>query len=441
MSPRPTVTAQPDSGPRPSVWRDRSLAAVLPVTSVAPALGGLGTPLRVAVAVAVAVVVLREPARPRPLQVGLLTLLVLVLTADAIGAPTAAYGVVRLLNWLMFVPLALLHVDARTVRLLGVSLLVTCWVQMVGVALQLVGAFRGTWGGLVVSGSAADPADRTLLTRYTGFVGNPNDLGLLLGLGLVVCLVGLVTRAYGRRLVHLSSLAAFTWGLFLTGSRGAILGLVVGVLVVVVLLRPRHATRVAVAGVLIGSVPALTSDGVRHVLASIGAIGAGQDASAASRSSLWRDQLRVNDQWLFGNGFGGYVGGPVTAGTTTGTLDNAWLKLLLEAGVVGCALLALLILSFAVPVLRSRRSLGPVPSVTALVVLAALAMLVWRSLSADLLDVNPWNAVLWMLLGLAAAHARADQPAPGRPGLPVAPWESVSSPSGALSSVSRGGAR
>ncbi|MBX9244241.1 O-antigen ligase family protein [Actinotalea ferrariae] len=396
---RETVTAS-------RAWHGRALALVLPVTTMAPALGVLGTPARVLVAATAGWAVLRAPARLRELQVGLLLGLVLLLSAEALGAPTLGHGLVRLLNWLMFVPLVFLRFDARVARLLGASLLLACWLQVVGVALQATGRLRGTWGGLLVSGSLFDPTNRTLLTRYTGFLGNPNDLGLLLCLGVVVALVGLVTREYGRRSVLLLSGACFTWVLFLTGSRGAIVGLVVGIAVVVVLLRPKHAVAVAVGGVAVGIVPVLTSDAVRRVVDSIGAIVAGRDASASFRSNLWAEQLRVNDRWLLGNGFSGYVEGSPGDGAVTGTVDNAWLKLLLEAGLVGCAVLALLLLAFLVPLLTTRRAATPFASTVAVVVSACLVMVVWRSLSADLLDINPWNAVLWILLGLAGGLAR-----------------------------------
>ncbi|WP_199424941.1 O-antigen ligase family protein [Actinotalea solisilvae] len=385
----------------------RALFLVLPVTTVAPALGPAGTPLRVLVAVAVAALVLKAPARLRPGTAGVLIVFVLLLMAEALGAPSLEYGMVRLLNWVMFVPLLFVRGDDRTLRVLCASLLVACWIQLAGVALQHTGYIRGTWGGLVVSGSVLDAEGRTLLTRYTGFLGNPNDLGLLLGLGVMVCLIGLVSRVYARRAGIVVSLAAFTWGLFVTGSRGAILGLVVGLVVVVALLRPRHAAAVTVVGALVGVVPVLTSDSVRRVIDSIGSILGGRDASASFRSTLWREQLRVNDAWFFGNGFGGYVAGsPTTSGTTTGTIDNAWLKLLLEAGLAGCVLLAGLVLSVVVPLLRARREGNDVTSVGRVLVTAGLAMVLWRSLSADLLDVNPWNAILWLMLGLGSSLAR-----------------------------------
>ena len=326
----------------------------------------------------------------------------------------------------MFASLAFLSwTDARA-ALLARSLVATCWIQLVGVALQASGRRSGTWGGLLTNGTTSDPEVHNWLTRYTGFLGNPNDLGLLFGLGALLCLVAVAMGVTAHRFLTLVSVGVFLLGVFLTGSRGAILGLVVGLVAASFFIGGRQRLVLGALSVVAAAYFVSRTGAFRLVLDSIWSIFTGQDDSAGLRSGLWAEQLRINDSWWFGNGFGGYLGSGVQAGEGFGvdagflrsaTIDNGWLKLLLEAGFVGVAIFALLLLSFLSPLL-SRQARRRENALSIAVVVTCAVVILWRSLSADIFDINPWNAVLWLTMGAAARSAdlAPERPADSRHG-------------------------
>ncbi|WP_127129584.1 O-antigen ligase [Georgenia sp. SYP-B2076] len=408
-----------------------AVSLILPVTTLAPAVGPLGTGARLLLAVVVAACVLHRPGRLRIPQALLLLLFVALLLALAVGAPSPAYGAARLVNWVMFVPLVFLGSGRGHLRAVGRSLFLTCWLQVGGVLLQLAGLLGGTWGGLLTSGTTHDPSRHNWLTRYTGFLGNPNDLGLLLSLGAMLCVLAVAmgssrgTLPVGRTFVMLISAGVFVLGVFLSGSRGAILGLVIGVVVSMAFLSGRQRL---VVGCFAGAATALvlTDDGAfRRVVGSVGEIVAGEDSSAASRAAQWLDRLGAGGPWFVGDGFGGYARNAVltrdgvgidTAVHQSATVDNSWLKLYLEGGVLGVTILALLLCALILPVVTRHVE----DRLAAAVVVTSAAMLVWRSLSVDVLDINPWNAVIWLLAGLAVGLVRyTERASQADPAMPI----------------------
>ena len=285
--------------------------------------------------------------------------------------------------------------------------------QIGGVLLQLTGHRGGTWGGLLTSGSYPDPTQRNWLTRFTGFVGNPNDLGLLLSLGAVMCVLTVAMGVSSRKTILLVSAGVFVWGVFLAGSRGAILGLVIGMVASLIFLSGRQRLIVSTISALAGALLLTRGGAFSIVVDSIGAIFDGQDASAGFRSNLWNDRLSLDNSWLFGDGFGGYASSAITRSGGLGvdqavqrsmTIDNGWLKLFLEGGGLTVTVLTLLVISILASVLTKhvRASMNPLATS---VVFISMTMILWRSLSADLFDINPWNAVIWLNGGLAVGLA------------------------------------
>lgn len=400
---------------------------ILPVTTLAPSFGALGTPARFLLALAAGVVVLHRPARLQVPNAMLFTAFVLILSAQAVGAPYLGYGLTRLANWVMFMPLLFIGGGVERLLIVGRSLFVTCWVQVGGVLLQLTGQLGGTWGGLLTSGSYADPAQRNWLTRFTGFVGNPNDLGLLLSLGVMMCVLSVAMGVLSHKTILLGSAGVFVWVIFLTGSRGAILGLVIGMIVSLAFLSGRQRVLVSTISALAGALILTRSGAFSIVVNSIGEIFAGQDASASFRTSLWHDRLSLDHSWLFGGGFGAYAGRAITGSGGLGvdqavqestTIDNGWLKLFLEGGGLAVTALALLLLSILASALTKHVRASVNPLATS-VVFTSMTMILWRSLSADLFDINPWNAVIWLNGGLAVGLAaqRAKHGVPRQSGL------------------------
>jgi uncharacterized membrane protein len=87
------------------------------------------------------------------------------------------------------------------------------------------------------------------------------------------------------------------------------------------------------------------------------------------------------------------------------TVDNGWLKLFLEEGLLG---LGLFLAIFSAALWRSFSARRGAERVLALTTGAVLVALGVRALSADVLDINPWNFLIWLLVGLAFTAASGE---------------------------------
>lgn len=396
-----------------------TLWLLIPALTMAPVLGFAGTLVRAAVAACVVLVVLRLPRRPSVAGAFLSAAFAGTLCVAALAAHDLQYGATRLMNWVMFMPLLFLNPSGVVLRTLLSSLIVSAWLQCLGIVLQVSGLMGGIWGGLLVSGTEHDQATRNWLMRYTGFMGNPNDLGLLLAIA-AMCAVTLVARrtATHRPLLLLSA-CTFAVGLFLTGSRAGIVGLALGALVSLAYMGWVNRWRlVALATLAVGAV-LITLGSAVVVLRSLIDIARGTDLSATQRMELWTTQSAGGEFWFSGAGFGGYLGSSLHWLANAddlygaGTVDNSWLKLYLETGLMGVALFAGLWVTTLYPLLgRQIRTGGAAPQ--AGIVVTALLIILWRSLSADIFDINPWNGFIWILFGLAAGLGRSAE-SPGTP--------------------------
>lgn len=376
------------------------LATVLPVVTIAPTLGVAGSILRTALAFVAFLAVLRHHSRLAPHQGVLLFTWITLVAAMAVGSPDPGYGLARAVNWLMFLPLVYLAAHPGHWVIVTRSLLITCGVQMAAVGAQLVGLLGGTWGGLLTSGRNYDPVERNYLTRYTGLLLNPNDLGLILAAGVVVALM-LASERPTRSWLAIPTAALFTTGIILTGSRGALLALVLGIAIMLVFLPTIH--RLLVISLGIGTALWLTTrEGeTRLVLDSITDIFTGADHSANSRTDLWSTYLSQSDNLVIGNAFGATLrSGALDSQSAAGlaTVDNSLLKLVLEGGWLAVTVFVAVLLVIYLPLLNRRY--GP-DRFAAGAILAVMGMVGFRSISVDLLDINPWNAVIWLLGGLA----------------------------------------
>lgn len=399
--------------------RDAILCLVVMYLALAPFLTGLSpifSGLRFALAGAVLLEALRvRPRRPLPTALQL-ALAVFVGTAiiAAFAGPGPVYGVVRISNLLMFMPLLAWQFTARDRRTVYRAAVAASLILFLGILLQGAGALSGTWGGLIVGGNTAEynPERASWLTRYTSFLLNPNDLGLALSLVFVMVAWPLPRQPAWVNQVRLLVAALSATGVLLSGSRGAILSLaVIGLPALLWAHRAALPTVVVlVASLSVVSVVAINSGVVTvgatvPVITSVADVLAGEDRSAYERQDRWRIILRSVDSRT-GGGFGSTA--PVRVRETgdgrairaSGTVDNSWLKLAVEQGLVGAFTLALALgYAFVRAVVRPSNRLPAV----------LLAMALLRSLSTDMLDINPWNAWVWLIVacGLPASGSRA----------------------------------
>ncbi len=389
--------------------------AVLALLPVAPALGASGTALRLFLASLVAFFLLsdvlsgKEHSAPGWLQLVGIAFAALLLLA-AITTPVGiAYGLARITNWLMFVPLMFLYLRRPDLPAVAVGCLSSAAIQCGGVMLQYIGVLGGTWGGALISGRDYNPLTSRWLTRYTGFVGDPNTLGLILALAIIVAAVLFVqgkSGGRGGRIVMAASLTTSIVALVLTGSRGGLLAVAIAFLILGIYAGARGVSALAgiafTGGVWVTSTDVLALRGVTNTFAGLFN---GSDSSLVQRLGVWGSYASRDISPWFGAGFGGYnpeaLSGsgldidPMSA--RAATVDNSWLKLYLETGLIGVTFLLIIVAGATLAALRCRgvgdRLLGGAAT-------AALAVIVWRSTSVDLFDINPVNAILPLALAV-----------------------------------------
>ena len=254
-----------------------------------------------------------------------------------------------------------------------------------------------SYGGAVVEGSI-------------GIYSEHNQAGSL-GAALFVLAVGAACAARGP-LTGLLTGAVAVLGLVQTAlslSRGAWIGAVLGLVVLVVLaprvLRPLL-TGVALAGVLLLAVS--SSSPVFEILAHrAGTIGKESPAAADERPTIWREALREFDEApLLGHGPGSFR---VVAGQSSSLAytarpvhaHNLLLTVAAEDG--GLAVLAVLGLTLAVGahLWRAIRTSPPHAATLSAGVAAALCTFVGQGLVDVPLRNTSIEVLMWLLVGLA----------------------------------------
>jgi hypothetical protein len=294
-------------------------------------------------------------------------------------------------------------------------MLLASGVQMVGVFLQYRGVIGGSWGGQIISGTGYDPNYSQWLTRYTSFILDANSLGSIFAISLITCLHLGTQKDFSRILkVAILTFAALNlFGIFLTGSRGGLLISAFSVFAYLGFSRRYSVISYLVPVAFLAVLAGQEFAGVDFLAVSITNIFDGSDVSANNRTELWQYALsRLGElQAFFGNGFGArnpslFVGQDSlftdSALLKFSTLDNSWLKALLEMGAFSVASLsALFLLSFKNN-LASRKNN---PTFDALPI-TVLIYFILRSLSVDAFDINPWNSVIWIILGTMLMSAK-----------------------------------
>jgi hypothetical protein len=402
---------------------------VVPVAPVLNAMAGLGTVLRFGCAVMLlAFVVAGGVPLARPTWSNgrwLVLAFALYQLVAFVGSGDVAYGGVRLLNWVMFIPIAFVTWDSRRLRTAVAACFSAAVLLVLGIAMQYMGTLGGTWGGFLLSG--VDTAAPAYSIRYTSFFQNPNDLGLaMLSLTLAALLLaGVPGRSFAWRLSLIGGAGVMTAGFVLAGSRAALLGLPLVGLYLVAVRRSRAVLQLLAVGGLVTLAILTMSPGLRQsVAANLGSviqIMNGEDASAMARLEVWAMRINGGGNVIIGAGYGGYSSvraSDMTQGTQRAalyaatTVDNGWLKLGLEEGIVGIALLAGILTSG----LRRAVGLGRRQGSWAMGSIggSVLVLLVFRAFSMDIFDINPWNFFIWLLVGILLSD-QVHEPTTQRP--------------------------
>lgn len=276
--------------------------------------------------------------------------------------------------------------------------------------------------------------------RIGSIVRDPNVFGTLIGLTLPFSVFA-ITRLPSRRQRRMAMVVTFllTLALLLTYSRGSWLGIGGGFVLVALLLERRALVAFAVIGALaLGTAyvmprqllppPAAPGDTAEEpepfnpfgsTIDRVGAIGEGRDLR-------WMFMMNavpiLRDHPLVGVGPGRYGGAaawnfdsPVYEEYGTDevfpdwyrqrTVDNFWLHILIETGVVGAAALIAAIVAIAVPLLRAAWRARASRFVVVAGVAGATAAVCLSSATTMLLEGNTVAYPFWFLLGLGSVTA------------------------------------
>ena len=265
--------------------------------------------------------------------------------------------------------------------------------------------------------------------RLGSLVRDPNILGTLIGMALPFTLFSLVRLPRGRRRWVIFGMAlALVLALLLTYSRGSWLGVAVGFGVVALIIDRRallafgavvvlaYATAVVMPkGILAGG--SLGYDPFATTVNRFDAVGEGRDL----RTLFIRNALPiVAEHPILGVGPGRYggaaasvFGSPVHIAygtdlllTNQRTVDNFWLHMGVEGGVLGIsAFLAMIGTALLHPIRALRGATGSRFSVPAGVV-SATAVVCIAAVTTMLLEGNTAAFLFWFLLGIGSLAER-----------------------------------
>jgi O-antigen ligase len=357
------------------------------------------------------------PRRDRPLSRGGLLVVVFALYQLVAFAAEGAssYGFLRLINWVMFIPLVFIRFDSKAVKYVFGSVLFAALVLFAGILLQRAHIFGGVWGGEAIG----EHQNLHYTQRYTSFLQNPNDLGLfMLCTGVVAYIYSLQTFAPIRgRIAGIAFSLLAIYSMSLASSRGAFLALPL-VLCFLFIMGSRRALLVALAlaviavGVIGPLIPSVQNS-VATTFTSVENVATGNAVSSKARLTVWNQRLSNAGNFVLGTGYGGYApGAKLNIGRTSErqqlyqqlTVDNGWLKLWLEEGIIGLLIFAgiiIYLLNNSIQLGRNFTS-GPIRLMGLMITGITVAM-VFRSFSVDLFDISPWNFFIWLIFGLSAS--------------------------------------
>jgi putative inorganic carbon (hco3(-)) transporter len=234
-----------------------------------------------------------------------------------------------------------------------------------------------------------------------GIFNDPNDLCVILGIGILVCLYRLGDHTSGSsRFAWSVPLAIFCWAVVLTLSRGGLLALAAGLFV---LLRARFGTRKAIAAIiLLLALIAVPAGASRLIRVNMG----DQENTAQSRIQLWSEALVLfRGSPLTGIGAGEFVeqGGHV--------VHNSFLHSFTEEGFFGGAFF---LGAFVCALMAMSGSRNPDPGSGGVVGLGQetqrlqlhlLAILV--ALTVGMLSLSrSYSPLPYLILGLIAAYCQ-----------------------------------
>lgn len=324
----------------PAVGTDSLLALLIGLTVVSLTVSIAGRPLSLTDLLLVPVLFVLVFSRERaklPTPFFLVSLLYLLWCTLALGwAPDLAQSAGTLVQYVEFfflVPLAFIYV--RTLR--GVVAIVNAYIFSATVLAVLAVAFA--------------VATRTF--SYLFFLDYQKNVLGAFAANAIVLAAGMMILAKGSRGLYVAAIVLNAAALFFSSSRGSMLGLIVGFVVFLLLIRRiRYGIMLTIAGsTFVWIYSQLIDPAASSTLTDFSA-----DSSAGSRWMIWDHAVGFITQspWI-GQGVGSYLIRIPSIGFQQADPSNVFLLNLAEVGVIGLVLFCLLLLVVAAHAVRNAR--------------------------------------------------------------------------------------
>ena len=259
-------------------------------------------------------------------------------------------------------------------------------------------------------------AQADLTTRISGTIGDPNELAALLvaGTAFAVALTVVSRKNPVARLLAISAVLLFLFGIFYTVSRGGLVALGVAI-IAACLMSGRYRLQAAIVGVatvlfVVGYYATVAGVDQRDRVTTVN--------GGSGRSDIWKVGWRmVEDKPVIGVGSGNFniasihyllvAPGAIERDEfivdTPKVAHNSYLQVLAELGIVGLALF-LSIIGFAIwCALRAARWFGRVGDTQMEIISRAMVIALVGILAADFFITEQYGKQLWLLLGLGPA--------------------------------------
>lgn len=275
----------------------------------------------------------------------------------------------------------------------------------VGAVHALVGVLQA-FGGLDLPGLTRVNSPRGGFPRVAGTGRHPIDFGVFCAVTLPLALhFATFARARRAQVAAAAGAVLLVAGAALSVTRSALLGLVVGAAVLLAGRAGRRRSAVVAGAVLVVALsPLLAPDFVESVGEMVG--DASESPSIQSRVADYEPVFEhVTRQPFLGRGAGTFEP------SVHFVLDNNYLSLLVEVGIVGvAAFLAVVLASFAAARSVRRRTGDAATRDLAQALAAAIAVVAVSMGTYDLLAFQLGGGSLFLLLGCAAALDRVVAP-------------------------------
>ncbi|MFZ4534483.1 MAG: O-antigen ligase family protein [Alsobacter sp.] len=243
-----------------------------------------------------------------------------------------------------------------------------------------------------------------------GLTGHPNQLGGIVGIGLIVSL-GVSARGLGR-LALLIAQAGLVAALLMTKSMTCLTFTFAGIAIFVIL-RANPAARTSALVLIVPLLAVVACIGL-GVIRDDALAAAGKDASLSGRTELWSVVSReIRERPVLGAGYGAFWregrGRELVATWNPRQSHQAYLDLLLDLGIVGVGIAASILFSGTIAPLIACAARGTTPTAQQASLIAMVLALcgVYAFGESFMLkaDKFPFFVLLWSILAMTDARS------------------------------------